>query len=202
MINGLWVCYPSCYATRQQVVKISWSICTPDQLPGDRTHGEHCYYLTSSKLVKFTFWSLLEKALYIDHYYYMGMYCELLLNQGFSTNFYNRPKRAKACSKIHVRGPNEHHCSMCFYVFQSWQRANQEWSAGWIWPMGRLLRTPVLNPHVRVHLIPLTCQMKSPYHTGTYQTDCGCCIWTAFICAHPFLYNSRCKEARLVLPPI
>ena len=38
--------------------------------------------------------------------------------------------RAKACSKIHVLGPNEHHFSMCFCVFQSRQRAIQEWSDG------------------------------------------------------------------------
>ena len=53
--------------------------------------------------------------------------------------------RAKACSKIHVLWENDHNCPMCFYVFQSWQRADQEWSAGWTWPTGCLLKTPALG---------------------------------------------------------
>ena len=40
---------------------------------------------------------------------------------------------------------NKHIALCCFYAFQSWQRANQEWLAGNIWPMGRLLRTPALS---------------------------------------------------------
>ena len=48
---------------------------------------------------------------------------------------------AKYGLKIYFSCPNEHHCPMCFYVFQSWQKANQERSAGQIWSTGLLLRT-------------------------------------------------------------
>ena len=66
------------------------------------------------------------------------------LMQGFSIIFSCGPQRAKDSSKIDVWGPNDHHCPVYFYVYWSWQRAKQAWSAGRIWPTGRHLRRPAL----------------------------------------------------------
>ena len=55
--------------------------------------------------------------------FYFTLYCGVQGPvQGFATNFYGRPQRAKVCSKTHVGRSNKHHCPMCFYAFQSWKR--------------------------------------------------------------------------------
>ena len=71
------------------------------------------------------------------------------LDQGFSIIFLCGPQRAEDSSKIDVWGPNDHHFPMYFYVYWSWQRAKQVWSAGWIWPNGRHLRRPALDHIIR-----------------------------------------------------
>ena len=64
------------------------------------------------------------------------------VRQGFSIIFSCGPQSTKDSSKIDVWGPNDHHCSMYFYVYWSWQRAKQLGSAGRIWPTGCHLRRP------------------------------------------------------------
>ena len=71
--------------------------------------------------------------------------------QGFSIIFPCWPQRAEDSSKIDVWGPNDHHFPMYFYVYWSWQRAKQVWSAGRIWPTGRHLRRPGVV-HVNWHM--------------------------------------------------
>ena len=65
--------------------------------------------------------------------------------------FFCGSQRAQDSSKIDVWGPNDHHCPMYFYVYWSWQRAKQVWSAGWIWPMDHHLRRPALHVCVNTH---------------------------------------------------
>ena len=42
---------------------------------------------------------------------------------------------------------------MYFYVYKSWQRAKQVWSAGRIWPTGRHLRRPAIYINKRSCII-------------------------------------------------
>ena len=65
--------------------------------------------------------------------------------QGLSIIFSCGPQRAKDSSEIDVWGPIDHHYRMYFYVYWSWQRVKQAWSAGRIWPTGRHLRRPAIN---------------------------------------------------------
>ena len=68
------------------------------------------------------------------------------VRQGFSISFPCGPQRAEDSSRINVWGPNDHHFPMYFYVNWSWQRAEQVWSAGRIWPTGSHLRRPDVRP--------------------------------------------------------
>ena len=62
----------------------------------------------------------------------------LYLWQTFSSTFSCGPQRAEDSSKTDVWGPNYYHCPMYFYVYWSWQRVKQVWSAGRIWPMAAI----------------------------------------------------------------
>ena len=87
--------------------------------------------------------ALLEKSVDQDIFF------SVALDQGFSIIFLCGPQRAEDSSKIDVWGPNDYHFPMYFYVYWSWQRAKQVWSAGWIWPNGRHLRRPALDHIIR-----------------------------------------------------
>ena len=72
----------------------------------------------------------------------------------------------------YVWGPNEHYCPLCFYAFRSWQRADQEWLVGRIWPTGCLLRTPDLWSHIIDDFQSSMAKFSNFWKKGTFPNSC------------------------------
>ena len=126
------------------------------------------------------------------------------------------PHRTEDSLKIDVGGPNDNRGPLYVYVYCSWQRAKQVWSAGRIWPMGHHLRPPdciskdfdkhtfklvVSSPPENIVILTI---LNSWYYSQRNGHICCCqkSIWTQHVMwLHLTAHNWRKWKCRFLTCP-